>query len=81
MFHPSAHRKPPPNRMLMGILNIETLFHISFHQQQGHCPEYHILIMQIGRNLYHLHCSSIWQRQLVPLMRQLHKAIWRFLLV
>lgn len=70
-----------PNWMLVGMLNIETIFHISFHQHRGHCPAYHFLIMQIGRNLYHLRCSSIWQRQTVHLMGQRHKANWRVLLV
>lgn len=65
-----------PNRMLTGVLNIETIFHISFHQHQGRCPADHFLIMQIGRNLNHLPCSSVWQREAVHLMGQLHKAKW-----
>ena len=70
-----------PQLNAQGALNIETIFHISFHQHQGRCPAYHFLIMWIGRNLHHLRRSSVWQREPARLMGQLHKAKKRVLLV
>lgn len=78
-FHPCAHRKQPafepepsPNWMLMRMLNIDVVFHISFHQQQGNRLESHFLVGQIGRTLYRLGCSSVWMECL--LMPRRHNA-------
>lgn len=49
--HRSRQPEPPPTERSWGFLNMETIFHISFHQHGGTCLGFVFLNMQIGRNV------------------------------